>query len=58
MYTDDLVNMHDVNTGESERSSTRDFHTSNARIVRWVLEHPASSSDEKNLALLFAEGTV
>lgn len=50
--------MHDVNTGESERSSTRDFHTSNARIVRWVLEHPASSSDEKNLALLFAEGTV
>ena len=49
MYTDDLVNMHDVNTGESERSSTRDFHTSNARIVSWVLEHPASPSDEKTL---------
>ena len=49
MYTEDLVNMRDVNTGESERSSTRDFHTSNARIVRLVLKHPASPSDEKAL---------
>lgn len=41
--------MHDVNVGESARSSTTDFHASNASIVRWPLEHPASPSDKKTL---------